>query len=605
MRKWIINMLLLLACIIPLSCEFEFADDSFHEIKPVAPKASITLDNITDNMVLTEPITVTYSYNGNNVHRLLKKEFFLDDKKLASGTSSNGSFIIDPYKLGDGDYVIKVEFIFSSGTNSMADKSNLEGFVETNIYHFKIKNLPPETIVLSIPEIKEGRVHLTWDPARAKNLDKAILKIKCYDTLIEELELDRDDLLSGLYVDNRSVGNKISYMLRTTSKYKSLETNTAILEIEPFEIIREIVDSEHTKLIWSEYPLYANLDFFNFGSASDKNFQLNPRGGEIIIDRAPVFTDDHYRNRFYLSFYRFTNGVNNYELVRKYSRQIYFGKAFDKKERADFIYDSSNGQYICTEITNVNSQYKDVYIHQLNSDFSIAKTVSLGRCYGWVTNFIIDPISKNYITDIGNKSFLIDKNTLNIIESREARDYNSTGSHYRKQVYYRNDLLIMNDYDEDELIIYNTESKEELQSFNCNHYVCVSPSGKYLSKDGYFMKLVDGMYEQMYHDPIRIYEVLFIEDLDLCFYRNSYGDLYKYNLSTQEREQLSFTGGQLTYDPITKKVLVHNRSSITILDVMSMESRQVSVGYYFDSYFYFRYLNGRLINPDGYYFDKY
>jgi len=608
MKKSIINSLLGLLCLLTLSCDFEFADDSFHELEKVEPQALFGLEKLRDNMLLQEPVKVSYIYSGNGVHRLLQMTITLNDKILVSGTATKGSFLIDPYKLGEGKYELKVEYTFSSGTNSMADKNNLEGYVANKSYRFIVADLPSETIVLNEPMIVDGSVHLSWDPKLAKNLQKAKLSIKMYDTLLEEVEMDKDDLLSGLYVDKKNVGSKLIYKLRTTSIYeKVLETNTTEIDIEPMEMRREIVDAERTRLVWKEHPLYGNFDFFRISPSYGEETNLDPRGGEHIINKAPKFTNDWGSNGLDLHFYRYDGGEGKNKLVRKFEQDVFFGNGFENKEKAQFIYDTNKGCYLCTEIVDPNSYPNyELKIHQLNDDLSVSKSARIGIVKStWKMQFEIDPLTNNYMIDAGSKSFLIDAETLNVIDVWDSGDYWTVNGNYMKMI-HRNQLGIIHNVTKDSLIVYNAETKEELQHFDCEDHIDVSSTGKYMAVDGSFRKLTDGKYEEIYKDPIEIYEVLFLEELDLCFYRNYYGGLYRLNLETKERKTLNVEGGYFCYDPVTKKMIIQSRSTVSIMDVFSLEiTKAVNVFYHFSSDFHLFYLNSRLIDPEGRYFDNY
>ena len=94
--KWIKLGVSLLLFSLFLSCTFEFSEDFFVEIEQTEPNALFTVFEVEDNMVITQPITARYAFNGNGRHRLYSVNISIDNQGILGTSAESGEFEINP-----------------------------------------------------------------------------------------------------------------------------------------------------------------------------------------------------------------------------------------------------------------------------------------------------------------------------------------------------------------------------------------------------------------------------------------------------------------------------------------------------------------------------
>jgi len=229
MKRISIVLLVGIILLFNYSCSFEFSEDSFNDIELVDPTANLSLKDFVNDIVLTAPVNVDYTYNGNNKHRLFEIKIFIDDVLIKTSGDQLGSFYIDADNLSSGNHILKIEYIFSSGSGSLADVNNLEAYIRTDMYQFSIDKSIASPVVFTNVEISDGTIFLRWEPLIETNFDNASLIIKSDGIILEEVLLSNQTLNSLVYNDTNSVRNNLNYTIKLSNRYNQSLSNSITL----------------------------------------------------------------------------------------------------------------------------------------------------------------------------------------------------------------------------------------------------------------------------------------------------------------------------------------------------------------------------------------
>ncbi len=603
-----IRLLLLGVILVFISgCEYEFSEDSYRDIKQEEPVATFFLEEFENNITLYGPASVNYQYDGNNKHNLYQVNIYIDDVQIQSGGGESGDFYIESDQLEEGEHILKVEYVFSSGTGSLADLSGLEAFVKVDQYVFIIDKSAPEEVVLKNAVLKDGTIYISWEPITDTNFEQAHLVIKSEGFVIDEIYLSEEQLALQEYNDAKSLKHNLSYSIRLNNRYNESISNELSIDTQPIEITQEIVNQNQYKITWTDHPLYGNFDYYQYRiPIGDQEFQLSNRGGELIINNPPVFgvSVNHY-------FYQYKDGYSPAVI----SKELNFGKSFEKILCEEYIYSSVYDAFFALELAG-DSYYqapREVFIHKLDAnDMSVINSQKITTIYDGYADLTIDPITNNLIVDFDQKSYLVNAADFSVIKEWDATDYMSNLDSVK--TYYRNGIIIIEGIPNGSSVsIFNSDTKELIYSepLNTNFgYFNVSDDGKYFYND-------NGIYEINANvatlikstdtqNPVQ--QIEFMLDQGKCVYSNFFTNPVIYDLSSNVEESLTNVTGvkSLNYDQKTKKLLVqydvNNKFFAFIYNTITQDAQELEIYNSFTNVFY-RYQNDKLIFSRGEYLD--
>ncbi len=598
------------------NCNYEFSEDYFLQIDQTEPNPVLRLEEFNSDIILLQPATVSYEYDGNNKNRLFEIRVYIDDTQILSSSNDLGTFYIDADSLNEGSHILKIEYLFSSGTNSLADINNLEVYIKTEEYNFYIDKSAPSPVVLKNVEIVDGTIYITWDPILETNFEEAFLIVKSNGTIINEIKLPQEVLLAREYNDKNSLCDNLNYSIKLINRYNQSISNNLTLDIDPISIDKQIVSENQLKLIWSKHPLYNNFDSYECNIVYPFITNLSPEGGELIVDKSPVFGNfapRNYNNILHFYFQQ-SESVNNDFLFKSIEREVFFGKPFEKKYCEEYVYSVALDTYFALELSGVNS--KDVYIHQLNpDDLSIIKSNLIGEepTGLGLEGLVIDPISNDLIIDLPTKSYLIDGTSLLIKGQWNAEDFGITETYIK--THYRNNYILIDNLRTDELSIYNAETKEQIYIASRDYYFKVSDDGRYFYNNDGIYEIKNGVVDFITSTDTGsfIHIIEFMTDQNKCVYSNIFQNPVIFDFNTKSKTTLYQISEvrELQYDKKTQKLLFgqyhiapNDRSFISIYDSNTSIFKKLEV--YDDHYDgFYRFLNGKLIYSSGLYLDHY
>ena len=125
-----------------LSCEFDNDDNNFNHIVPPPDEIPIGIDlaglKEGETIYIYTKTYLTYSLNTSG-RNLLSKEFYLDDINIQADKDPNVNGVyIDPGTIyADEDHTLTLKIVIKSGSGSLADHLNAEGYLGE--IKFKVK----------------------------------------------------------------------------------------------------------------------------------------------------------------------------------------------------------------------------------------------------------------------------------------------------------------------------------------------------------------------------------------------------------------------------------------------------------------------------------
>lgn len=149
------------------SCEYEPKGEYKTEVTPVneAPALYVQFNFETDTIIVPSLSYVSLEYSTNDP--LVRYGYFeLDNKQLGRVFSYNGicRFQFNPelYRT-DVPYALKIEFFRSSGSGSLADKYNQEGFLYSKDFVLIFTNQTDFLPKIIRPVFEDGSLKMRWE----------------------------------------------------------------------------------------------------------------------------------------------------------------------------------------------------------------------------------------------------------------------------------------------------------------------------------------------------------------------------------------------------------------------------------------------------------
>jgi len=611
--------LFLLVVILQLftNCNYEFSEDYYKEINQSFPIiTSVSLEDFQNNITIYSPLNVVYNYDGNNKHRLYKVSIFIDNNIIMSSSDISNEFYIDTDKLSEGNHVLKIEYLFSSGTGSLADVNNLEAYIATENYNFTIDKSPPNAVVISSAEIVDGTIYINWEPITS-NFDSAELSITSPYNVNEKIQLSKDDLSKQTYNDQVNSDNNLRYSIKLTNRYAVSISNEVEVSFEQIKATKEIINDEQYKLTWTKHPLYKNIDYFTCNLTYIQGQplpELSPLGGEYIINKAPIFADTLYDN-FYFSSHKNLPGYTGYTITSTIGVNAQFGKKFDVTYCRDYFYNPAENLYYAVK-TNSNYSLGYQLVKLESEDLSEVSSgyFTTGTAIEYYYNIIIEPVSSDILIDLRSKSFLIDKSTLQVIAEWKAIDYGVTETYI--STHYRNNNLFIVNYSTNELSIFDVDSKKLIYNAEYNYLFKASDDGRYFYNNDGVYELNNGAVNLVAstNTGLSVKSFEFLTNQNKCIYR--YNDDHPVILDLNSKVKTTLNDishiDDIIYDVTTNKVFFgqyhsfivgSDLSFVYILDLDSNEMKSLQV---YDTHYsgqFYTYSNGKIIFSKGLFLD--
>lgn len=579
--KKILNKLLPIVIIILYSaCSFEFSEDYYKEIELIEPTYSVEFENFTNRETLTDSKLISFSFKPTQGNQLFNINIFLDGNQVKSTANYTGDYFIKIDDLDDGNHTLDFQYNLKSGSGSLADTFNLEGYQFTENYTFKVdKSI--EIIEVSKVEHKEGSIFVYWDvPEDLKKYKEANLLIKqSYRTTRVPL-LDTDSLIKkGVFRDSISLKFNIKYKIQVANNHTEKESteNNFFVTDSLITIKHEFLNDTSYKLTWNKHPLYGNFENYILSNSLGET-QVDNKGGELIVNTNFVLGLVHY--------YSFEPQREAYIFDNKtYYGNVNFGTKYDNQQYNNLIYDKNSGYMYASNIDN-NYPYK-IGVFKLNSDdLSIVSKIEIDSNFGHFTPALIFDDNSNLILDMKLKSIVISKDNLSILKEYDPKEY--LVDELPSNSYYRNGLLFITYTDDfNNIYVYNATTKQFITSLQ-RQFSEVFSSYKYFTIDRNIYKIENNnikLLHSLTENWPRVYGLEYLKETNkLILQIGGYGggngrDCVFFNLNNNTTSIIPGTEqtSSFNFDSATNKILFlkSNSSGFSKASVLNLNTNQM------------------------------
>jgi len=611
--KWIKLGVSLLLFSLFLSCTFEFSEDFFVEIEQTEPNALFTVFEVEDNMVITQPITARYAFNGNGRHRLYSVNISIDNQGILGTSAESGEFEINPDDLSEGEHQLTLRYQYSSGTRSLADLNDLERLEESLNFTFTVDKSVPQPVNLTGVEVIDGTIFINWEAPENNIVQEACLNIHRPGEFnpFTIIPIDPETINNLIYNDTQSTELELEYSISLKNRYGESESERISLSLEKPAMYGEIIDANSYRFIWGEHPLYSNFDNYSYNVRPNNTFvDLSNRGGEYIVNDPPTFAQPTFHS---LNLQR--NGTG--QGLSFISERIHFGKSFDVPWGINYVYNQSrNSIYtVILDGSNTFNAPRDVVIYELNAEnLQIINSRTLFTIFDAYADLTVDPISQDIVLGLFDSAYIVDPGSLQIKESFSATDYVPASNFIYTRL--RNRFLVIERTNGDNVAIYNTTNDQLLYQESVNYRFFIADDGSALFNQN-TIYLFDGNTYQPTKNigtigNVSAHAVHFIPEKNLCIYSNVNSNPVIYNYLTDTSISIpELTGiSRIRYDFVNEKLTMFQEDFDIDVDKAflvnlngqvekSLECFQNNRG---QAYYP---LNRRLITNQGFYLDNY
>lgn len=319
-------LILVVSVLVVLSCRYSPGGENMVEIeKPGdAPEVLVDLNFASDTLYLNRPSTVRFSISGKN--QVNWARMFIGGVHMGTISSATGGFDISQ-NFGfyqDGTYVLKIEFFTSTGTGSMADKLQSEGFIYSNSWVLVIKNGSYLNSDITKLTDQNGKLKLEWNAYKGIDFKSYIVrKSHWINQTFDTVAVITDPTQTWAY-DPSFVGEKAQYQIATVlqDQYSGYIGKTSDYQGKLPRIYSEYKENGTYRIYWNKskytenihnYNLYKEKSYFNdlellkSAASSDTSFlyQSNSFGldEKLVLNLVPKQIPNYFKD--YNWFYDF------------------------------------------------------------------------------------------------------------------------------------------------------------------------------------------------------------------------------------------------------------------------------------------------------------
>lgn len=621
---------LILISLIIVGCSYEFSSDNFIQLEPPSTTARyIELNNFTNLDTINVESTLGYTFNGSNNQQRVESNVYVDNQFIQSNwQNETATFLLQPSRYEDGVHTIRIEYIYTSGTGSIADQIGAELIKEIVEYQFMVNRKPSTPPEVFETNVIDGTIFISWNTDYETDYVNAYLSIKfgTQETRIpltpELLALGSyNDNLTVLYVANTNAPNynefrTVTYSIVFESEYEELYGTSNNISYDPSSVVVKIgfTDFSSYKVKWSAHPQYANFENFEMGTI-DGSFEGSSEGGEFLIQVPYVFGQEYSvtgrpkDTENNLPYYTFRNVSLDEETFGTIDLDPLFVK--------DILFNPNTNHYYALVIEADSQNNRGIYIYEYSQEMEYLRKTFIDNNVNRTDyiKFVFDNTTNLFYIDNRYISYKIDGNSLVVLE-----EFNSTSLEI--QISARGQVFASFDFTNNQLTIVNSNSSAILYS-QVNTGICyISPSGEYV----FIQEASGGSIYRVENDAL-------INVLDITAANYNFGQqiftmqivgttafyaegnqIMLVNLITKESKSFEFGTYQqsLNYDEWSKKLLVSQSGYNTIYNTITEESvtfesqddKSISGVFRNEDRAYIMHLqNGRLIHSKGIYID--
>lgn len=151
-----------------LSCVFAPEEVYFKEVEQTDPTSVVSLTGYSGDTIHIYSST-RFKYEISTINGILKVvEIRVDDQIIERGSKASGEFVLSPPSLRTGVYELRIQFLSSSGSGSLADVTGLEDYETWRRWVLVVDVDIPVRRELKF-ENDDGFLRLSWTPYSKPN----------------------------------------------------------------------------------------------------------------------------------------------------------------------------------------------------------------------------------------------------------------------------------------------------------------------------------------------------------------------------------------------------------------------------------------------------
>jgi hypothetical protein len=226
--NWI-NLALLGLVLVVFACTYAPEEEYFKDVPQTDPVVSLSLNSYDNADTIYLWSHTNFSYNLDpGKGKLERVEILIDDAVIRTATTPQGDFIMDYYNwFKTGTYELKLQFVASSGTGSLAEKVGAEKIQVWRKWVLVIDAERPQTPHITFSE-ENGFLKINWPKYTKPNFVRySIIKSNGYGNETGRQISNRDE---NFWIDSTYVGGYSSnpqYRVWVESKIGSTASDDA------------------------------------------------------------------------------------------------------------------------------------------------------------------------------------------------------------------------------------------------------------------------------------------------------------------------------------------------------------------------------------------
>jgi hypothetical protein len=561
----------LLIFLVFTSCDFEFENDFINKkIVEVNTNFDIQLKNFNNDIILREPTIVSFNAINKANERLIEINFFIDDFEVYNSKELTGNFTIDTDVYEQGNHKLEIVYSFFSGSGSLADITNQEGFIVSKVYDFSIdKSLRNPIDILEVKKI-DGSVYVYWNKDNIDGVyDEATILLD-YETPEGELvniekSLSKSDLRLGVFNDVGLINGKTTYTIRLSNRYKFNEGKSQTFQVvDNFNLELTYLSANKYRFKWNRHELYNNFGYYSwygYGLRNVDNSTFSSIGGERDVDGSLTFGADYQLVLLPKATKEYRHGSNreiNLTLGKYFIESL---KGNSRENIQGAIYSKERNSYYFLHFDNYSAYNPEMKILEFNADdFSLKKSKRIINTSAYTSledKFTLDPNTGNLIIDLRSEVYLINPVNLNVIKEFTPVEFGINS--FKPRIAYRNNKIFIDEF-QFNLKIFNSDTKSKIFDGYANNWK-VSDNGKYLLNNDKIYEIKENGLALINDLGFggRISHADFTKDGSKLYYTLDETGVFEYNLLTNSTKDLNIEGQiyLVEYDDFTNKILIH------------------------------------------------
>lgn len=240
-----------------LSCEFEPYGDYYKEVDPntEVPNLNVELNIENDTIVIDQPEKITFFFKSNN-KQIQWVRVLINGNECGIFEQNYGEFWINShcFNYSPGIYSLTLEAFTNSGTGSIADHLQVEGFLFSKTWKLIIKDDLNYSMNVNSIVNENNSVWISWDKYYGLNFKNYVV-FKSSDTVAVINEQEQNFVFDSAYV-----GEEVYYHVKVnTTTGKEYVVNGMGFEDTLPQVYVHKVENNKMTLAWDKSKYINNV----------------------------------------------------------------------------------------------------------------------------------------------------------------------------------------------------------------------------------------------------------------------------------------------------------------------------------------------------------